>query len=78
MLQSDWPRQHSGAVHGMRAIVTRPSFPDGLARETGLCSGLLSQSGSLSLTTAGRLEMNRRQVTLFNFADSFVTMFSYY
>ena len=34
MLQSDWPRQHSGAVHGMLAIVTRPSSPDGLARET--------------------------------------------
>ena len=34
MLQSDWPRQHSGAVHGMLVIVTRPSSPDGLARET--------------------------------------------
>ena len=34
MLKSDWPRQHSGAVHGMLAIVTRPSFPGGLARET--------------------------------------------
>ena len=34
MLQSDWPRQHSGAVHGMLAIVTRPSSLDGLAHET--------------------------------------------
>ena len=39
-----------------------------------LCNGSFSQSGSLSLTTAGRLEMNRRQVTPLNFADSFFAM----
>ena len=70
-------RQRSGTVHGMLAMVTRPSSPDGLARETKLEVGftkqkrgpthqLLSSSMRISQRARGKLRQGFCTSVLFH------------